>query len=120
MRRALKDAYCIAGIRREVNRSERRLLAGAGIESMSPGDALDADLEAVARVDVLAFPLSAPWARSRDMTAFLRRVGAAHAVPVHDGLLSEAGRAVYLRQAGQLGSSRTTIHDLAGGGTASF
>jgi exonuclease SbcD len=46
VRRSLKDAYCIAGIRREVNRPERRLLAGAGIESMSPGDALDAYLRA--------------------------------------------------------------------------
>jgi exonuclease SbcD len=46
VRRALKGAYCIAGIRREVNRPERRLLAGAGIESMSPGDALEAYLRA--------------------------------------------------------------------------
>jgi len=33
-----------------------------------PGDSLEADPEGV---DVLAFPLNAPWARSRDMTAFL-------------------------------------------------
>src|SRR5207244_3914698 len=46
VRKALKDAYCVAGIRREVNRPERRLLAAAGIESMSPGDALDAYLKA--------------------------------------------------------------------------
>jgi hypothetical protein len=38
-----------------------------------PGDALDA---VPGQVDVLAFPLQAPWQRSRDMTAFLRRFGA--------------------------------------------
>lgn len=82
-----------------------------------PGDALDADPGAV---DVLAFPLQAPWARSRDMTAFLRRLAAPHAVPVHDGLLQERGRALYLGQAAGLGSPDTRIHDLAGRGPAEF
>src|SRR5579885_411820 len=64
-----------------------------------PGDALDAE---PGEVDVLAFPLNAPWQRSREMTAFLRRLAAPHAVPVHDALLSEAGRALYLGQARSL------------------
>jgi L-ascorbate metabolism protein UlaG (beta-lactamase superfamily) len=82
-----------------------------------PGDALDAE---PGRVDVLAFPLQAPWARSRDMTAFLRRLASPHAVPVHDGLLKEQGRRLYLTQAEQLGSPDTRIHDLAGAGPAEF
>ncbi len=82
-----------------------------------PGDALDAD---PGPVDVLAFPLQAPWARSREMTAFLRRHAAAHAVPVHDGLLRARGRALYLGQAEQLGSPDTRIHDLAGAGPTEF
>jgi L-ascorbate metabolism protein UlaG (beta-lactamase superfamily) len=82
-----------------------------------PGDALDAE---PGEVDVLAFPLQAPWQRSRDMTAFLRRIGARHAVPVHDGLLQPRGRQLYLGQAGQLGSSDTRIHDLAGRGAVEF
>ncbi|MGG5260960.1 MBL fold metallo-hydrolase [Phycicoccus avicenniae] len=82
-----------------------------------PGDALDAE---PGDVDVLAFPLQAPWARSRDMTAFLRRLAAPHAVPVHDGLLQPRGRALYLGQAGQLGSPDTRIHDLAGAGAVEF
>lgn len=77
-----------------------------------PGDALDAD---PGQVDVLAFPLNAPWQRSREMTGFLRRLAAAHAVPIHDALLSPTGRNLYLSQAGQLGSKETEIHDLAGG-----
>jgi L-ascorbate metabolism protein UlaG (beta-lactamase superfamily) len=82
-----------------------------------PGDALDAEPEGV---DVLAFPLNAPWARSRDMTAFLRRLAAPHAIPVHDGLLSAAGRNLYLTQADNLGSKDTQIHDLAGGTAEEF
>ncbi|HMM95929.1 MBL fold metallo-hydrolase [Phycicoccus sp.] len=82
-----------------------------------PGDALDAD---PGPVDVLAFPLQAPWQRSREMTAFLRRHAAPHAVPVHDGLLQPRGRALYLDQAGRLGSPDTRIHDLAGAGPTTF
>lgn len=82
-----------------------------------PGDALDAD---PGPVHVLAFPLQAPWARSRDMAGFLRRLDAPHAVPVHDGLLRERGRALYLGQAGQLGGEHTRIHDLAGAGPVEF
>ena len=82
-----------------------------------PGDALDA---VPGHVDVLAFPLQAPWQRSRDMTAFLRRLEAPHAVPIHDGLLQRRGRELYLGQAGQLGCASTRIHDLAGGGGVEF
>ncbi|WP_392545355.1 MBL fold metallo-hydrolase [Oryzobacter telluris] len=82
-----------------------------------PGDALDAE---PGQVDVLAFPLQAPWQRSRDMTAFLRRLAAPHAVPVHDGLLQKRGRDLYLGQAGQLGSPDTRLHDLAGRGAVEF
>jgi L-ascorbate metabolism protein UlaG (beta-lactamase superfamily) len=82
-----------------------------------PGDALDA---VPGQVDVLAFPLQAPWQRSRDMTAFLRRMAAPHAVPIHDGLLQRRGRELYLGQAGQLGSASTRIHDLAGAGAVEF
>lgn len=82
-----------------------------------PGDALDAE---PGPVDVLAFPLQAPWQRSRDMTAFLRRLAAPHAVPIHDGLLARVGRDLYLTQAGSLGDPDTRIHDLAGAGAAEF
>ncbi|MCA1782500.1 MAG: MBL fold metallo-hydrolase [Dermatophilaceae bacterium] len=77
-----------------------------------PGDALDAE---PGEVDVLAFPLNAPWQRSREMTGFLRRLAAPHAVPIHDALLSTIGRDLYLKQAADLGARETEIHDLAGG-----
>jgi L-ascorbate metabolism protein UlaG (beta-lactamase superfamily) len=81
------------------------------------GDALDAD---PVGVDVLAFPLSAPWARSRDMTGYLRRLAVPHAIPVHDGGLSQRGRQLYLGQAGTLGSKETQLHDLASGEPQEF
>jgi acetoacetate decarboxylase len=82
-----------------------------------PGDAVDAEPHGV---DVLAFPLNAPWARSREMTGFLRRLAAPHAIPIHDALLSGLGRSLYLSQAGTLGSKDTRIHDLAGGEPQDF
>jgi len=94
-----------------------RLSADGEPTLLHPGDALDADTSGV---DVLAFPLSAPWARSRDMTAFLRAAGAPHAVPVHDGLLNSAGRTLYLTQARNLGSPDTEIADLADGRPVTF
>jgi L-ascorbate metabolism protein UlaG (beta-lactamase superfamily) len=94
------------------------LLRAAGEPTFfHPGDALDAE---PGPVDVLAFPLNAPWQRSREMTAFLRRQAAPHAIPVHDALLSETGRALYLGQARDLGSPDTRVHDLAGGRTEEF
>jgi L-ascorbate metabolism protein UlaG (beta-lactamase superfamily) len=81
------------------------------------GDALDGEPGVV---DVVAFPLNAPWAPSREMTAFLRRLNAPVAVPVHDGLLNERGRALYLRQADELGGADTRIRDLGSGEPADF
>ncbi len=82
-----------------------------------PGDALDGD---PGRIDVLAFPLNAPWQRSREMTAFLRRLDAPVAFPIHDALLSPTGRDLYLGQAARLGSATTEIRDLAGQGAVSI
>lgn len=74
-----------------------------------PGDAFDG---APGEVDVLAFPLNAPWQRSRDMTAFLRRMGAPRAFPIHDGSLNQRGRDLYLGQARNLGCRDTEVMDL--------
>lgn len=100
-----------------VRNTGMRLTADGEPVLFHSGDALDAE---PGPVDVLSFPLSAPWQRSREMTAFLRRIAAPHAVPVHDALLSAAGRGLYLGQARTLGSSQTEIHDLAGAGPTEF
>lgn len=82
-----------------------------------PGDALDAE---PGEVDVLAFPLNAPWMRSREMTGFLRRVNPPYAVPIHDALLSERGRTLYLTQADNLGGQDTEIRDCGHGEPVEF
>ena len=57
-----------------------------------PGDSYGAVPEGV---DVLAVPLSAPWAASRETVDFVRAVAAPTGFAVHDGLLAAPGRAVY-------------------------
>ena len=100
-----------------IHNTGMRISADAEPTFFHPGDALDAE---PGEVEVLAFPLNAPWARSREMTAFLRRLAAPHAIPIHDGLLNDVGRTLYLGQAGNLGSKDTRIHDLAGGTAQEF
>ncbi|MFC7489063.1 MULTISPECIES: MBL fold metallo-hydrolase [unclassified Knoellia] len=82
-----------------------------------PGDSLDG---VPGSVDVVAFPLNAPWQRSREMTGFLRRLSPRFAVPIHDGLLNPTGRDLYLGQAAQLGGADTEIRDLATRGAVEF
>ena len=75
-----------------------------------PGDTLAED---PGNIDVLLFPLQAPWQASREMTAFLTRMQARVAVPIHDGLLVPAGRTMYLTHAHDFGPQDTQIRDLA-------
>jgi L-ascorbate metabolism protein UlaG (beta-lactamase superfamily) len=67
-----------------------------------------------AGVDVLALPLSAPWAASKEMIDFCRAVGAGTGFPIHDALLSPIGRGAYMNQARTLGG--LDLRDLAGAG----
>ena len=77
-----------------------------------PGDAYDAE---PGEVDVLAVPLNAPWAASRDTIAFVRRIAPRVAVPVHDALLSEVGRGLYLSHVKNFGPEGMDLRDLYGG-----
>lgn len=76
-----------------------------------PGDMLDTVPE---DVDVLAVPLAAPWAALKEMAEFVRAVAPRVAFPIHDAVLSPAGRAVYLRVLGTLAPEKTSLVDLAG------
>ena len=58
---------------------------------------------APAGVDVLALPLSAPWAASREMIDFVRAVRAGTGFAIHDALLSPIGLGLYSGQAANLG-----------------
>ena len=77
-----------------------------------PGDAYDAE---PGEVDVLALPLNAPWAASRDTIAFVRRIAPRVAVPVHDALLSPAGRGLYLSHVKNFGPEGMDVRDLSDG-----
>ena len=77
-----------------------------------PGDAYDAE---PGDVDVLALPLSAPWAAARDTIAFARRIAPRVAIPVHDALLSEVGRGLYISQVRNFGPDGMDVRDLSGG-----
>ncbi|MEP7369186.1 MAG: MBL fold metallo-hydrolase [Dermatophilaceae bacterium] len=77
-----------------------------------PGDAYDAE---PGQVDILALPLNAPWAASRDTVAFARRISPRVSIPIHDALLSEVGRQLYLSHVQNLGPEAMVVRDLAGG-----
>jgi L-ascorbate metabolism protein UlaG (beta-lactamase superfamily) len=84
-----------------------------------PGDSYETAPEGV---DVLAVPLNAPWGAVKEAIDFTRAVAPRIAIPIHDGLLADAGRATYLRllraQGGQDGAE-LDILDLAGAGSTS-
>ena len=77
-----------------------------------PGDMIDTAPEGV---DVLAVPLNAPWCAAKETAAFLRAVAAPAVVPIHDALLSPAGRATYLRVLGGLLPEGTEFRDAPNG-----
>lgn len=79
-----------------------------------PGDALDAE---PGQVDVLLVPVSAPWARVGDTVSFVRRIEPSRVVPIHDGLLNDTGRTMYLGHIGQFGrEGGVEVMDLRGAG----
>jgi len=77
-----------------------------------PGDAYDAE---PGQVDILALPLNAPWAASRDTVAFVRRISPPVTIPVHDALLSGIGRRLYLSHVESFGPDGMEIRDLSDG-----
>jgi L-ascorbate metabolism protein UlaG (beta-lactamase superfamily) len=81
-----------------------------------PGDAYEATPEGV---DLLAIPLSAPWAKLSETVSFAQKVGAGRMFPIHDALLVPGGRGVYLANLGKLVAD-TELQDLAGAGATDF
>jgi hypothetical protein len=71
-------------------------------------------------VDILALPVSAPWTAVRDTLDFVRRIEPRVAVPIHDALLSPAGRAMYLNHVKNFGGDGLELVDLAGGKPQEF
>lgn len=83
-----------------------------------PGDAIDAE---PGPVDVLAVPISAPWSAVREVIAFVRRIAPSSIVPIHDALLSEVGRGLYVGHVQQFGADGgVELRDLADGRPGQF
>jgi L-ascorbate metabolism protein UlaG (beta-lactamase superfamily) len=77
-----------------------------------PGDAYDAE---PGRIDILALPLNAPWASSRETVAFSRRISPRVSIPIHDALLSDIGRRLYLSHVQSFGPEDLEVRDLSDG-----
>ena len=62
-------------------------------------------------VEVLAVPAGAPWLKVAEPVDYLRQVRPRAAVPVHDLVLSAAGKAIHYRQLEQLGGVTLRVLD---------
>ncbi len=71
-----------------------------------PGDSYD---ETPDGIDVLCLPLNAPWCRMKETLSFLTAVSPRVAIPIHDALLSDNGRAAYLMHVEKFGPDATTV-----------
>lgn len=84
-----------------------------------PGDALDGE---PGEVDLLCVPVNAPWGKVAETIEFVRRVAPGRGVvPIHDGLLVEAGRRIYLTHIGGYGAEGgVEVLDLRGAGATAL
>jgi L-ascorbate metabolism protein UlaG (beta-lactamase superfamily) len=82
-----------------------------------PGDSY---AETPAGVDLLAYPLSAPWTKVAETLDFLRAVAAPTAFPIHDATVSAAGRQMYMTHTTSFSPDDTEVVDLAGGAPRDF
>lgn len=80
-----------------------------------PGDALDGE---PGEVDLLCVPVNAPWGKVAETIEFVRRVAPTRSVvPIHDGLLNDTGRGMYVNHIGGFGADGgVDVLDLRGAG----
>lgn len=74
------------------------------------GDSLE-PVQAFHGIDALAFPVVAPWSKVRETIDYLREVRPRIGLPVHDGIASAAGRAVFVRQVTEHAPEGTEVRD---------
>lgn len=66
--------------------------AGGGPRLFHPGDSYES---VPADIDILAVPLSSPWGRLGETVDFVTAVAPSTIFPIHDALLSPAGRGLF-------------------------
>lgn len=81
------------------------------------GDSLE-QVPEFARIDVLAFALTAPWSKLQETIDFLRGVQPRVALPVHDAVASPAGRGLYMKQTSAFSGDDVEVRDWPEDGTA--
>lgn len=74
------------------------------------GDALTPHPE-ILGVDVLAFPLLAPWSKIQETVDFLRIVRPVLALPVHESVVSAGGRRMYFGHSSNLAPEGTEVRE---------
>ncbi|MCT1776092.1 MBL fold metallo-hydrolase [Brachybacterium sp. p3-SID957] len=84
--------------------------AGGGQRLGVTGDSLE-PVQEFHGIDALAFAVVAPWSKMSETIDFLRAVRPRLALPVHDAVASEQGRAIYMRQSTQLAPEGTEVRD---------
>lgn len=90
---------------------------GDGPRLYHPGDSYD---EVPEGVDVLALPISAPWAKVAATADFLAAVSPTEALPIHDAILSDTGRGLYLRVVEGIVGDGVRLHHIGPTGTLSL
>lgn len=73
-----------------------------------PGDSL---VEPNVPIEVLALPIAAPWMKTSEGMDFLRKLRPARAFPVHDGILSDAGKQFVDNWMSQAAEKSDTIYE---------
>jgi len=80
----------------------------SGPNLFHPGDAYTT---APSGIDILALPLTAPWARVGMTADFANAVRPRKIIPIHDSIVSEAGRPIYMRMSRTVIDESITIDD---------
>lgn len=91
------------------------LSAGHGPRLGITGDSLEPVPE-FHGIDVLAFAVVAPWSKMSETIDFLRSVRPVLALPVHEAIVSDVGRPIFLRQSTNLAPEGTEVRDWPGDG----
>jgi L-ascorbate metabolism protein UlaG (beta-lactamase superfamily) len=86
------------------------LRESGGPNVFHPGDAYTT---APSGIDLLALPLTAPWARVAMTADFANAVKPRRIVPIHDAIVSQVGRPIYMRMCGTVIDDSITIDDPA-------
>ncbi|MGB3708160.1 MBL fold metallo-hydrolase [Gordonia sp. (in: high G+C Gram-positive bacteria)] len=73
---------------------------------MHPGDSLYIPFE---RIDVLALPAAAPWLKLSEPVDYLRAVSPRVAFPIHQAVLSDAGRTIHNARISEMSPAGTSF-----------